>query len=70
MKRIAIPFVALGAMVALTACRMGPNYKRPAIANNPATFRGITAPDIQLAPGTTPLCAQKWITVFTDPVLL
>jgi len=48
---------------------MGPNYKRPAIANNPATFRGITAPDIQQAPGATPLGAQKWNTVFTDPVL-
>jgi multidrug efflux system outer membrane protein len=69
MKHIAIYFVALGAMIALTGCRMGPNYKRPVIANNPATFRGITAPDIQQAPGATPLGAQKWNTVFTDPVL-
>jgi multidrug efflux system outer membrane protein len=39
------------------------------ITNNPATFRGITAPDIQQSAGTTPLGAQKWQTVFTDPVL-
>jgi len=69
MKRIAISLATLGAMVAISGCRMGPNYKRPAIANNPATFRGITAPDIQQAPGATPLGAQKWNTVFTDPVL-
>jgi multidrug efflux system outer membrane protein len=69
MKPIATPFLALGAMLALAGCRMGPNYKRPAIANNPATFRGITAPDLQPTPGATPLGAQKWNTVFTDPVL-
>jgi multidrug efflux system outer membrane protein len=69
MKHIAIYFVALGAMIALAGCRMGPNYKRPVIANDPTTFRGITAPDIQQAPGATPLGAQKWNTVFTDPVL-
>jgi multidrug efflux system outer membrane protein len=69
MKRITIPLAALGAMIAVTGCRMGPNYKRPVIANNPATFRGITAPDVQQSPGATPLGAQKWNTVFTDPVL-
>jgi multidrug efflux system outer membrane protein len=69
MKHIVIHFVALGAVVVLLGCRMGPNYKRPVITNNPASFRGITAPDIQQAPGATPLGAQKWNTVFTDPVL-
>ena len=48
---------------------MGPNYQRPAIVNNPATFRGGMAPDIQEVAGATPLGAQKWDTVFTDPVL-
>ena len=61
--------VALAAMIAVTGCKMGPNYKRPIIANNPATYRGMTAPDIQQTPGGTPLGAQKWNTVFTDPVL-
>ena len=69
MKRIAVSLATLGAIVAIWGCRMGPNYKRPAIANKPATLRGITAPDIQQAPGATPLGAQKWNTVFTDPVL-
>ncbi len=69
MKRIALTLAGLGAIVLVAGCRMGPNYKRPVIANNPASFRGITAPDIQQAPGATPLGAQKWNTVFTDPVL-
>jgi len=69
MKRIAFFLISLGAMVLVTGCKMGPNYNRPVIANKPATFRGITAPDIQEAPGATPLGAQKWNTVFTDPVL-
>ena len=69
MKCIAVSLVAFGAIVSITGCRMGPNYKRPVIANNPATFRGMTAPDMQQAPGATPLGAQKWNTVFTDPVI-
>ena len=69
MKRIALSLAGLGAVVWVVGCRMGPNYKRPVIANSPASFRGITAPDIQQAPGATPLGAQKWNTVFTDPVL-
>jgi multidrug efflux system outer membrane protein len=69
MKHVAIPLAALGAIIAVAGCRMGPNYKRPAITNNPATFRGITAPDIQQSPGDAPLGTQKWQAVFTDPVL-
>jgi multidrug efflux system outer membrane protein len=69
MNRIVFSLVALVAMLAVAGCRMGPNYKRPVIANNPAAFRGITAPDIQQSSGSTPLGAQKWNTVFTDPVL-
>jgi outer membrane protein, multidrug efflux system len=69
MKRRAVSVVALAAMVAVNGCKMGPNYQRPIIANNPATYRGMLAPDIQPSPGGTPLGAQKWNTVFTDPVL-
>jgi hypothetical protein len=65
MKPRGFSVVALAAMIALTGCKMGPNYKRPIIANNPATYRGMTAPDIQQATGG-PLGAQKWNTVFTD----
>ena len=69
MKRRGCSVVALAAMIAVTGCKMGPNYKRPIMANNPTTYRGMTAPDIQRSPGGTPLGAQKWNTVFTDPVL-
>ena len=69
MKRIALCLAAVGVVVFISGCRMGPNYKRPVIANNPAALRGMTAPDIQQSPGTTPFGAQKWNTVFTDPVL-
>ena len=69
MKPLAFLLIATCGAAAMTGCKMGPNYKRPPIANNPATFRGAMAPDIQQQPGATPLGAQKWDTVFTDPVL-
>jgi hypothetical protein len=50
MKRRAVSVVALAAMVAVNGCKMGPNYQRPIIANNPATYRGMLAPDIQPSP--------------------
>jgi multidrug efflux system outer membrane protein len=55
---------------ALTGCKVGPNYKRPAVTT-PADYRGALAPDIAATtpPNTTPLGAQKWNTVFTDPAL-
>jgi multidrug efflux system outer membrane protein len=68
MKTTALSVLAVAAVVAVAGCKMGPNYKRPVITNNPATYRGITAPDIQQS--TAPLLGtQKWNTVFTDPVL-
>ena len=69
MKSISVVLIAVFATVASTGCRMGPNYKRPPIANNPATFRGSMAPDVQQLLGAVPLGAQQWNTVFTDPVL-
>ena len=69
MRRRVFPVFTVAAMIAVTGCKMGPNYHRPAIANNPATYRGMIAPDIQTVPGAAPLGAQKWNTVFTDPVL-
>jgi multidrug efflux system outer membrane protein len=53
-----------------TGCKVGPNYKRPVVAT-PAAYRGALAPDIATStpPNTTPLGAQKWQTVFTDPTL-
>jgi multidrug efflux system outer membrane protein len=66
-----LAFAAACALLGLLAgCKVGPNYKRP-IINAPADYRGGLAPDIATTtpPNTTPLGAQKWDTVFTDPVL-
>jgi outer membrane protein, multidrug efflux system len=49
-------------------CKVGPNYKRP-VVDTPASYRGALAPDIASTSTTPPLGAQKWDTVFTDPVL-
>jgi multidrug efflux system outer membrane protein len=60
----------LALIAALVGCKVGPNYKRPTVAT-PADYRGGLAPDIAATtpPNTTPLGAQKWNTVFTDPTL-
>lgn len=52
----------------LTGCKVGPNYKRP-VVDMPDSYRGAMAPDIATEPAGTPLGAQKWQSVFTDPVL-
>jgi multidrug efflux system outer membrane protein len=59
--KIALPTLIL---VASTGCMVGPNYKRP-LVNTPAAYRG--APE--LTPTGTPLGAEKYTSVFTDPVL-
>ena len=51
-------------LVAATGCMVGPNYKRPVVAT-PAAYRA--APE--LTPTGTPLGAEKYTSVFTDPVL-
>ena len=58
--------VALAAMLA--GCKVGPNYKRP-VVSTPAEYRGAMAPDVVGGANASPLGAQKWNTVFTDPVL-
>jgi multidrug efflux system outer membrane protein len=69
MNRLARTLSTLAILSALAGCKVGPNYKRPAVAT-PANYRGALAPDIATtATTTTPLGAQKWNTVFTDPVL-
>ena len=55
-------------ILTLAGCKVGPNYKRP-VVDTPASYRGALAPDIAAASTTTPLGAQKWDAVFTDPVL-
>ncbi len=58
----------LALVLAITGCKVGPNYKRP-VVNTPASYRGALAPDIADTSTTPALGTQKWDTVFTDPVL-
>jgi multidrug efflux system outer membrane protein len=60
MKRI---LATMTAVLSLTSCAVGPNYKRPAVAA-PAEFRGAAAP---AASGS--LADLKWFDLFEDPVL-
>jgi multidrug efflux system outer membrane protein len=68
MKRFVVALSTVAVMASLTGCEVGPNYKRP-IVNTPGAFRGALAPDIAPASTQTPLGAEKWNAVFTDPVL-
>ena len=58
----------LALILTLAGCKVGPNYKRP-VVDTPASYRGALAPDIAATSTTTPLGAQQWDAVFTDPVL-
>jgi multidrug efflux system outer membrane protein len=58
----------LALIAALAGCKAGPNYKRPIVAT-PAAYRGAMAPDISATNTGTPLGAEKYTDVFTDPVL-
>jgi multidrug efflux system outer membrane protein len=68
MKRPAVTLVSLSLAMALAGCKVGPNYKRPVI-KTPASYRGALAPDIAPASKTTTLGAEKYTSVFRDPVL-
>ncbi len=59
---------ALAVLIVVSGCKVGPNYKRP-VVSTPASYRGALAPDIAVNRTAPPLGAQKWNTVFTDPVL-
>jgi multidrug efflux system outer membrane protein len=68
MKQAFRNLATLALAVAVVGCKVGPNYKRPTI-NTPASYRGALAPDIAVTSTAPPFGAQKWDTVFTDPVL-
>jgi multidrug efflux system outer membrane protein len=68
MKRLILALSALSIIAAVSGCKVGPNYKRPAITT-PDAYRGALAPEIAPASNATPLGAEKWNQVFTDPVL-
>jgi multidrug efflux system outer membrane protein len=58
----------LAVILLIAGCKVGPNYKRPAVAT-PASYRGALAPDIAEASTAPSLGTQRWDAVFTDPVL-
>lgn len=68
MRRLSLLTLSAALATALTGCKVGPNYKRP-LVNTPAQYRGALAPDVATTAHATPLGAEKWDTVFTDPVL-
>jgi multidrug efflux system outer membrane protein len=68
MNRLIRTLTTLAVIGSIAGCKVGPNYKRPVVAT-PASYRGGLAPDVATDPAGTPLGAQKWNTVFTDPVL-
>lgn len=64
-----------GALFWMSACSVGPNYKRPA-ANVPTAYRGALAPESTLTPpgaatgeGSVSLGEEKWWEVFQDQEL-
>lgn len=60
-----VPFVSAALALSLTACTVGPNYKRPAVSV-PAVYRG--APDITPPPAQV-FAEMAWWSVFQDTVL-
>lgn len=68
MNRLTRTVSTVAIIASLAGCKAGPNYKRP-VVDTPASYRGALAPEIAANGSTTPLGAQKWNTVFTDPVL-
>ena len=55
--------------VLLPGCRVGPNYKRPAV---PAlgNFRGAMAPDIQATVAMQSIGNEQWPVILQDPALV
>lgn len=59
--------IAVALLLSLTACKVGPNYKRPGVTL-PDQYRGV-APDATTQPGAPSFGDTKWAGVFQDPVL-
>jgi multidrug efflux system outer membrane protein len=60
-------FAAIMLVLLMAGCKVGPNYKRPALAI-PDQYRGV-APDLANQPGTQPFAEMQWETVFQDDTL-
>jgi outer membrane protein, multidrug efflux system len=59
-------FAAIGLVLLIVGCKVGPNYKRPVLAT-PDQYRGV-APDLN-QPATQPFAEMQWETVFQDETL-
>lgn len=68
MNRLLRTLLTLAIIGSIAGCKVGPNYKRP-VVDTPADYRGGLAPDIAPVSNGTPLGAEKYTSVFTDPVL-
>jgi len=68
MKKIVYPIAATMFLLAVIGCRVGPNYKRPAV-DIPQSYRGATAPDIALTSSASSLAEERWAAVFQDATL-
>ena len=58
---------AIVLLLAVCACKVGPNYKRPAVTV-PDQYRGL-APDPSTQPAGQPFADMQWASVFQDEVL-
>jgi multidrug efflux system outer membrane protein len=59
--------IAVVLLLSLCACKVGPNYKRPALTV-PDQYRGV-APDATTQPNTPSFGEMKWFEVFQDQTL-
>jgi multidrug efflux system outer membrane protein len=60
-------FAAIGLLLLMAGCKVGPNYKRP-VLSIPDQYRGV-APDLANQAGTQPFAEMQWETVFQDDTL-
>src|SRR5271154_1748169 len=60
-------FAAFALVLLLSGCKVGPNYKRPAVVT-PDQYRGV-APDLPGQPAPQPFAEMQWETVFQDEAL-
>lgn len=74
-QRASDPFKSIGTIVfmmalefLMIACKVGPNYKRPAV-DIPRDYRGRMAPEIAAASSSPSIADERWTSIFGDPVL-
>jgi len=58
---------AIGLTLLISGCKVGPNYRRPAV-NTPGQYRGI-APDLSNQPVAQSIAETQWEGVFQDEAL-